>query len=94
MPEIIMCRSIHTLYNIDPPVTEQEIHAACLQFVRKISGYRKPSRLNQAAFTTAVGEIEIASAKLLGALATNVPGRERQVKAGSNSGAVLAVKRG
>ncbi len=73
-----MCRSIHTLYNVDPPVNEEEIHAACLQFVRKISGYHKPSKANEAAFMTAVNEIEAASARLLDALTTLSAVRERR----------------
>jgi hypothetical protein len=60
-----MCRSIHTLYNIDPPATEQEIRAASLQFVRKISGINKPSKVNEPAFQNAVAEISAISAQLL-----------------------------
>ncbi len=71
-----MCRNIHTLYNVDPPVTEEEIQAASLQFVRKISGYHRPSKANEAAFTTAVWEITAASTKLLSALKTSTPARE------------------
>ncbi len=71
-----MCRNIHTLYNVDPPVTEEEVEAACLQFVRKISGYHRPSKANEAAFMTAVGEITAASSKLLSALRTSTPARE------------------
>ena len=78
-----MCMSIHTLYNIDPPVTEEEIHAASLQFVRKISGYRKPSKANEAAFMAAVGEIEAASARLLGALTTDASSRQRGTHTGT-----------
>jgi hypothetical protein len=73
-----MCRSIHTLYNIDPPVTAEEIHAASLQFVRKISGYNKPSKYNEGAFMNAVGEIEAASTRLIAALETNAPERDRR----------------
>jgi len=72
-----MCRNIHTLYHVDPPVSADDIHAASLQFVRKITGYNKPSRVNEVAFMTAVGEIEAASAKLLDALTTDAPARER-----------------
>ena len=75
-----MCRSIHTLYNVDPPVTGEEIRAASLQFVRKISGYRKPSKVNEAAFIAAVGEIEAASVKLLSTLTTGAPERLRESK--------------
>jgi len=80
-----MCRSIHTLYHIDPPVTAEEIHAASLQFVRKISGYNKPSKDNEEAFLAAVGEIEAASAKLLDSLITSSPTRVRRSIAGSRS---------
>jgi hypothetical protein len=73
-----MCRNIHTLYNIDPPVTAEEIHAASLQFVRKISGYNKPSKNNEGAFMNAVGEIEAASSRLIAALETNAPVRDRR----------------
>jgi hypothetical protein len=72
-----MCRSIHTLYNIEPPVSQEEIRAASLQFVRKISGYRKPSRTNEQAFLAAVDEIEAASARLLASLETDAPARSR-----------------
>jgi hypothetical protein len=72
-----MCRSIHTLYHLEPPATEGEIHAASLQFVRKISGYSKPSKTNELAFMTAVEEIEAISARLLSKLETNSPARER-----------------
>ena len=66
-----MCRSIHTLYNIDPPVTDEDIQAAALQYVRKVSGFRKPSRFNQAAFDVAVTEITAITARLLGNLHTS-----------------------
>lgn len=72
-----MCRSIHTLYNIEPPVNQDEIRAAALQFVRKISGYSKPSRANEQAFLAAVDEIEAASTRLLVSLETNAPTRIR-----------------
>lgn len=73
-----MCRSIHTLYHLEPPATQGEIHAASLQFVRKISGYGKPSKANEAAFMTAVDEIEAISARLLSKLQTDAPVRERE----------------
>jgi hypothetical protein len=76
-----MCRSIHTLYNINPPVNEQEVYAASLQFVRKISGFRKPSKNNEAAFNQAVGEIVAISSRLLVTLETHAPPREREQKA-------------
>ena len=72
-----MCRSIKPLYNFDPAVTDDEIRAASLQFVRKISGYAKPSKANQDAFTAAVEAITAASRDLLGALETNAPPRGR-----------------
>lgn len=75
-----MCRSIHTLYNVDPPVTDQEIKAASLQYVRKISGFRKPSKANQAAFNAAVDEISAVSSRLIAALETTSPLRERELR--------------
>jgi hypothetical protein len=72
-----MCRNIKTLYNFDPPVTDEEIHDAALQFVRKISGFNKPSKANQAAFLTAVEEITAISKKLLDSLETNAPAKNR-----------------
>jgi hypothetical protein len=73
-----MCRNIRTLFNFDPPVTDEEIRAAALQFVRKVSGFPKPSKTNEAAFLTAVGEIATASRKLLDSLETNAPPRDRE----------------
>ena len=73
-----MCRSIHMLYNVEPAVGEEEVRAAALQFVRKISGYRKPSQANEAAFERAVDEIADASARLLGELVTAAPPRVRE----------------
>jgi hypothetical protein len=72
-----MCRSIHTLYHIEPPATKGEVHAASLQFVRKISGFSKPSKANELAFMSAVDEIEAISARLLSQLYTDAPVRER-----------------
>ena len=72
-----MCRSIKPLYNFEPPVTDDEIRAASLQFVRKVSGYRKPSKANEAAFMAAVDEIAAATARLLDALETSAPPRSR-----------------
>jgi hypothetical protein len=80
-----MCRSIHILYNIDPPAAQGEIHAASVQFVRKISGYSKPSKINELAFTTAVGEIEAICTRLLAALETNAPAKERSLGVSSRS---------
>jgi hypothetical protein len=73
-----MCRSIHTLYNVDPPITAQEIQAASLQYVRKISGFRKPSKANEAAFKAAIDEITIASAQLIATLVMSSPRKERK----------------
>jgi hypothetical protein len=72
-----MCRNIKTLYNFDPPVTDEEVHAAALQFVRKISGFNKPSKVNEAAFLSAVEEITAISKNLLDSLETNAPAKNR-----------------
>jgi hypothetical protein len=76
-----VCRSIKTLFNFQPPVTQEEIRAASLQFVRKVSGFNKPSKPNEAAFLAAVDEIAAVSANLLGSLETNTPPRNRTVEA-------------
>jgi hypothetical protein len=76
-----MCRNIKMLFNFDPPVTEEEIRAASLQFVRKISGFNKPSKGNEAAFLAAVDEVTGASARLLHALETHAPARSREEEA-------------
>ncbi|HWA93638.1 MAG TPA: DUF2277 domain-containing protein [Terracidiphilus sp.] len=76
-----MCRNIKVLFNFDPPVTDEEIRAASLQFVRKISGYNKPSKGNEAAFDAAVNEVAAASARLLATLETNAPSRNREEEA-------------
>ncbi len=76
-----MCRNIKMLFNFDPPVTEEEIRAASLQFVRKVSGFTKPSRANENAFQTAVDEIAAVSARLLSSLETNAPPRSREEEA-------------
>ncbi len=89
-----MCRNIHTLYHVDPPVTAEEIRAASLQFVRKISGYQRPSKANEAAFMTAIDEIEAASAKLIATLVTDTPARERKSAVGTHSGQTLQTERG
>jgi hypothetical protein len=73
-----MCRNIKTLFNFEPPVTDEEIRAAALQFVRKVSGFNKPSKANEAAFVTAVDEIEIVSRRLIRSLETNAPPRSRE----------------
>ena len=76
-----MCRNIKLLFNFEPPVTDDEIRAAAVQFVRKISGFNKPSTVNQAAFATAVDEIAATAATLLRALQTNAPARDRASEA-------------
>jgi len=76
-----MCRSIKTLFNFAPPVTESEIHAASLQFVRKLSGFTAPSKANEAAFNIAVEDIAAVARTLLDSLATNAPPRNRDEEA-------------
>ena len=76
-----MCRSIKTLYNFEPPVTDDEVHAASLQFVRKISGFSKPSKGNEAAFLAAVDEIAEISSRLLRSLETNASPKTREEEA-------------
>jgi hypothetical protein len=72
-----MCRNIKPLYNFEPPASQAEIHEAALQFVRKVSGFRKPSKANEAAFQAAVDAIAAASSRLLGSLETNAAPRNR-----------------
>jgi hypothetical protein len=76
-----MCRNIKMLFNFDPPVTEEEVRAASLQFVRKISGFNKPSKANEAAFLTAVEEVTAAAGRLLRSLETHAPPRSREEEA-------------
>ncbi len=76
-----MCRNIRILFNFEPPVTEDEIHAASLQFVRKISGFHKPSKANEAAFLAAVDEIAAVSSNLLRSLESNAPPKNRAEEA-------------
>ena len=76
-----MCRSIKTLHNFDPPATDEEIRAAALQYVRKLSGSRKPSKANEAAFEKAVDEIAAATQTLLGSLSSTTPPRNREEEA-------------
>ncbi len=76
-----MCRNIKTLFNFDPPVTEEETRAAALQFVRKITGFNKPSKSNEALFLAAVDDITAISIKLLGSLETNAPPKNREDEA-------------
>jgi hypothetical protein len=73
-----MCRSIRPLFNFDPPVTSEEVRAASLQFVRKISGFHKPSKANEAAFQAAVEEIATASARLIQSLESSAPPKNRE----------------
>jgi hypothetical protein len=81
MEDTLVCRSIKTLYNFEPPVTEDEIHAASLQFVRKISGFNRPSQANEAAFLAAVDAIAAVSRQLLSSLETNAPPKNRSEEA-------------
>lgn len=74
-----MCRNIRVLYNFEPPTTQDEIHAAALQFVRKVSGFTKPSKTNEAVFAIAVEEVAAATRKLLSSLETSAPPRDRDV---------------
>jgi hypothetical protein len=76
-----MCRNIRTLYNFEPPVSDEEIRAASLQYVRKISGFTKPSKANEEAFERAVDAVTEASSELLGALVTSAPAKDREVEA-------------
>jgi hypothetical protein len=76
-----VCRNIKTLFNFQPPVTDEEIRAASLQFVRKLSGFNKPSKANEAAFLAAIDKVAAVSRNLLGALETNAPPRSREDEA-------------
>jgi hypothetical protein len=76
-----MCRNIKTLFNFDPPVTDDEVHAAAVQFVRKISGFTKPSKANEEAFAAAIDEIAEVSKRLLHALETTAPPKNREEEA-------------
>jgi hypothetical protein len=76
-----MCRNIKTLHNFEPPATEDEIHASALQFVRKLSGFNKPSQANQEVFERAVAEVSDAARRLLTSLHTHAPARDRAVEA-------------
>ncbi|MEF3308737.1 DUF2277 domain-containing protein [Paenibacillus sp. GYB004] len=75
-----MCRNIKTLHNFDPPATDEEIQAAALQFVRKLSGFNTPSKANQAAFEEAIQEVTETARKLLGSLVTNAEPRNREIE--------------
>ena len=76
-----MCRNIKTLFNFEPPATEDEIHASSLQFVRKLSGFTHPSKANQAAFDRAVAQVSAAARVLIDSLVTNAEPRDRQIEA-------------
>ena len=76
-----MCRNIHTLFNFEPPATDEEVRDASLQYVRKISGFTKPSQANEEAFARAVDEVTAATARLIDALVTNAPPKDREVEA-------------
>jgi hypothetical protein len=76
-----MCRNIKNLFNFDPPTTEEEVRAASLQFVRKISGFNKPSHVNEAAFNTAIDDVAAAAARLLHSLETTAPPKNREEEA-------------
>lgn len=76
-----MCRNIKTLHNFAPPATDDEIRASALQFVRKLSGFTKPSKANEPAFNKAVDQVTEAARELLGSLVTNAPPRDREVEA-------------
>jgi len=76
-----MCRNIKTLFNFEPPVTDEEVRSASLQFVRKISGFTKPSKSNEAAFLAAVDEVAAVSKRLLGSLETSAPPKSREEEA-------------
>jgi hypothetical protein len=76
-----MCRNIKTLYNFDPPVTDEEIHAASLQFIRKITGFNKPAKVNEEAFENAVNQVALIAKDLLSSLVTTAAPRDREVEA-------------
>jgi hypothetical protein len=76
-----MCRNIKTLFNFEPPASDDEVHASALQFVRKLSGFNKPSQANAAAFDLAVEEVSRAARKLLTSLHTHAPARDREIEA-------------
>ena len=76
-----MCRNIRTLHNFEPPATEDEIRASSIQFVRKLSGFSKPSKANEEAFNRAVEEVNLAATRLLDSLVTTAPPRDREVEA-------------
>jgi len=81
-----MCRNIHQLHNFDPPATPDEVHAAALQYVRKVAGATRPSQANQAAFDRAVAAVAAATAELLGELVTVAPPKNREIEAAKARG--------
>jgi hypothetical protein len=85
-----MCRNIRTLYNFEPPATSEEIEAAALQYVRKISGFTKPSAANEVAFGAAIAEVTAASTRLLESLETNAPAKDREIEAAKRRAAAVA----
>ena len=76
-----MCRNIKPLFNFDPPVTDEEVRAASLQFVRKISGFTKPSKTNEEVFDRAIDEVSAAARRLMDSLVTSAPARDREIEA-------------
>jgi hypothetical protein len=78
---MVMCRNIKTLHNFDPPATDEEIYLSSLQFVRKLSGFTRPSQANQAAFDRAVHKVSLAARELIDSLVTNAPPRNREADA-------------
>jgi hypothetical protein len=78
---IIMCRNIKTLHNFKPPATEEEIRASSVQFVRKLSGFTKPSKVNEAVFNRAIDQVAAVATELLGSLVSNAPPRDRETEA-------------
>jgi hypothetical protein len=85
-----MCRNIRTLYNFEPPATQEEIEAAAVQYVRKISGFTKPSAVNEAAFAIAVAEVTAASTRLLDSLQTTAHPKDREIEAAKRRAAAVA----
>ena len=85
-----MCRNIHTLFNFEPPATEEEVRDAALQYVRKISGFTKPSQANEAAFTRAVDDVAAATRRLVDSLVTTAPPKDREVEAERRRARALA----
>ncbi len=85
-----MCRNIRTLYNFEPPATSEEIEAAAMQYVRKISGFTKPSAVKEAAFAAAIAQVTAASTRLLESLETNAPAKDREIEAAKRRAAAVA----